>query len=133
MTGWSFREARGEPLMQVLKLIEQRTGRAAADPVERCMKAGDTVALPGMLAVVRRGDDTESVVEVSASPMTDRARSEVSGVVVVLHDVTRVQDLSRELSYQAAHDTLTGLLNRTEFENHLSHAIALGSSFPFVK
>jgi len=44
-------------------------------------------------------------------------------VVVLLHDVTEVRGLAREMSYQATHDALTGLLNRHDFERRLQDAI----------
>lgn len=47
-----------------------------------------------------------------------------SGNVLVLHDVTQLQALSEELTYQATHDPLTRLINRREFESRLSNALA---------
>jgi len=45
-------------------------------------------------------------------------------VVLVLHDVRREREFATQLSYQASHDTLTGLVNRREFENRLDRALA---------
>ena len=39
-----------------------------------------------------------------------------------LLDITEEYRLSQELSYQASHDVLTGLINRCEFENRINHA-----------
>jgi len=39
----------------------------------------------------------------------------ISGIFVQGHDVTEACQLAQELSYQASHDPLTGLLNRREF------------------
>jgi diguanylate cyclase (GGDEF)-like protein len=44
--------------------------------------------------------------------------------VLVFHDVTEQRRLSREMSHRASHDTLTGLLNRTEFEFRLQRAFS---------
>ena len=38
-------------------------------------------------------------------------------------DVTESRGLTRQISYQAAHDALTGLVNRREFERRLQEAI----------
>jgi len=46
-----------------------------------------------------------------------------SGAVLVIRDVTEVRALSRELSYQATHDALTGLFNRREFEHQLTRVL----------
>jgi len=42
---------------------------------------------------------------------------------MIFHDVSKESRLFRQLSYQASHDTLTGLINRREFENKLGTAL----------
>lgn len=44
-------------------------------------------------------------------------------LLAVANDITELRVLSEELSYQAAHDSLTGLYNRREFERRLDSAI----------
>ncbi len=46
--------------------------------------------------------------------------------VVLLHDVTELRGLARQMSYQATHDALTGLVNRREFERRLEEAVDSG-------
>ena len=46
--------------------------------------------------------------------------------MVLLHDVTELRGLARQMSYQATHDALTGLVNRREFERRLEEAIESG-------
>ncbi|MGH8267342.1 MAG: EAL domain-containing protein, partial [Steroidobacteraceae bacterium] len=64
-------------------------------------------------------------VELSASPIRNDAR-EVVGAALWLHDVTELRGLARQMSYQATHDALTGLVNRREFERRLEEAIQSG-------
>lgn len=40
-----------------------------------------------------------------------------------LTDITEAHELSRQLSYEASHDALTGLINRREFESRLQSAL----------
>jgi len=47
---------------------------------------------------------------------------------MVFHDVSRETRLFRQLSYQASHDAITGLINRREFENQLVAALESTSS-----
>jgi diguanylate cyclase (GGDEF)-like protein/PAS domain S-box-containing protein len=70
-------------------------------------------------------DDSEGelAVEVSAAPLLDH-RGLTLGTVTVLRDVTKTRELAQQLSYQASHDPLTGLLNRREFENRLAASVA---------
>ncbi|MDZ8239575.1 MAG: EAL domain-containing protein [Nostoc sp. ChiQUE01a] len=46
---------------------------------------------------------------------------------MVFHDVTQNRKLSRQLSWQASHDALTGLVNRQEFERRVKQALRLAS------
>ncbi len=51
------------------------------------------------------------------------ANPEEAGVVVSMHDLTETQRLSERLSYEARHDSLTGLVNRREFEVRLQRLV----------
>ncbi|MGB5605051.1 MAG: EAL domain-containing protein, partial [Gammaproteobacteria bacterium] len=42
---------------------------------------------------------------------------------VLLNQVSQERELQQQLSYQASHDALTGLINRFEFEKHLQWAL----------
>ncbi len=46
-----------------------------------------------------------------------------TGAVIVLRDMHECWSLARELSWQARHDSLTGLINRAEFERRLDQAL----------
>jgi diguanylate cyclase (GGDEF)-like protein len=63
----------------------------------------------------------ERAIELAASPLRDD-NGEVAGAVILLHDVTVLRGLHRQMSYQATHDALTGLVNRREFERRLDEA-----------
>ena len=65
----------------------------------------------------------ERAIELSAAPMRS-AEGEIAGAAVLMHDVTELRGFARQLSYQATHDALTGLVNRREFERRLDDAIA---------
>ncbi len=51
---------------------------------------------------------------------------EIAGIVVNAIDVTERAELTSDLSYQASHDSLTGLLNRQAFLSSLDRAIGVG-------
>jgi diguanylate cyclase (GGDEF)-like protein/PAS domain S-box-containing protein len=69
-----------------------------------------------------REDGQKFVLTKSASPLYDEDMHLFS-TVTVLHDVTMLRKLSKQISYQARHDQLTGLVNRYEFEHKLQEAI----------
>jgi diguanylate cyclase (GGDEF)-like protein len=45
------------------------------------------------------------------------------GAVIVIQDVSHTRRLTRQLSYQASHDLLTGLYNRRKFEEYLEEIL----------
>ncbi len=57
---------------------------------------------------------------------TARVTEDVDGkqvILVVCEDITEAHKLAEEISYQASHDSLTGLVNRREFEKRLTHIL----------
>jgi diguanylate cyclase (GGDEF)-like protein/PAS domain S-box-containing protein len=60
--------------------------------------------------------------ELRMSPVFDEAGT-LTHYVGVQTDITESYNLSRQLSYQATHDSLTGLVNRAEFERRLQAAL----------
>ncbi|MGH8326190.1 MAG: EAL domain-containing protein, partial [Steroidobacteraceae bacterium] len=75
--------------------------------------------------LLSRPKGAERSIELSAAPIHNSA-GEISGAVVLLHDVTEMRGLARQMSYQATHDALTGLANRREFERRLTEALESG-------
>ena len=49
---------------------------------------------------------------------------EVTHLVIIQEDITEVRKITAQMSYQASHDMLTGLINRREFEVRLKFAIS---------
>ncbi len=52
-----------------------------------------------------------------------KANGDYDYALAQVQDITAAHQLSRELSYQATHDSLTGLVNRREFEARIEHAL----------
>jgi len=122
LTGWKFTEAKGQAASSVCQLIEEATHGRASDPIERALSRQDEYRVPrGVL--LRRHDRTEMAIRATAVPIRDQC-DEVAGAVLVLRDAQQERHYARQLSYQASHDALTGLINRREFERRLGLALA---------
>jgi diguanylate cyclase len=117
MTGWLAAEAKGLPLSQVFHIVSEATRCVAENPVATCLAHGKSVALADDTLLICR-DGREFGIEDSAAPIRDAA-GDILGVVLVFHDVSEQRRLSGEMTYRATHDTLTGLVNRAEFETRL--------------
>jgi diguanylate cyclase len=122
MTGWLDDEAHGRPLTQVFHILNEETRQPAANPVATCIANDKAVGLANHTLLVSR-DGAEYGIEDSASPIRND-KGEVLGVVLVFHDVTEQRRLSAEMSHRAAHDMLTGLVNRPEFETRLQRVLS---------
>ncbi|MGK7297197.1 MAG: putative bifunctional diguanylate cyclase/phosphodiesterase [Candidatus Wenzhouxiangella sp. M2_3B_020] len=69
-----------------------------------------------------RPDGTQAWGDLSVARLDEQSRK-LPLFVAVLEDVSESRNLSAELAYQAAHDQLTGLPNRREFERELNHLL----------
>jgi diguanylate cyclase (GGDEF)-like protein len=80
----------------------------------------------------RHADGREVVLEGTLTNLM--AEAAVRGWVLTVRDVTDRQALQQELSYQAFHDSLTGLANRQLFTDRLTHALRrrIGATEPLV-
>ena len=122
MTGATRETAIGKKVDEIFMLVDEADRRQLGDPVERCLAMRRRVNMGRRAMMVSVGSDTELSVELSASPIRGPGNS-ISGTVIVFHDVSEIRGLTRQMSYQATHDPLTGLINRREFERRLLEAI----------
>ena len=121
LTGYDLRSARGMPVTDLMMIVNEHTRATCENPVVRCLKEGRVITLPENSVLITRNGD-EVPIQDSAAPIRDRIGN-IIGSVMVFHDVSKESRLFRQLSYQASHDTLTGLINRREFENRLVGAL----------
>ncbi len=122
LTGWTLEQAAGQSLTDVFRIVEEGSRLPASNPVERCLREGQIVVLPHHSILLRR-DGMEFSIDDTAAPIRNR-RQEMVGAILVFHDVTEERRLSRQVAHDAMHDSLTGLINRREFEKRLERALA---------
>ncbi|EIJ41394.1 ammonium transporter [Beggiatoa alba B18LD] len=121
LTGWIRADAVGQPIHEVYYLIDEVTRDVLLSPMHRAYQHNPNTHKPNHAVLIRR-DGHEIALEDSVAPIRNQQGS-VMGIVVVFHDVTKTRKLAQQLSYQAKHDALTGLVNRTEFEYRLQHLL----------
>jgi len=121
MTGWTTRAARGVDVGDVMTLVDEATGQPFENVAHKCLRLRQAVGISSRSQLVTR-EGRRIAVDDSAAPIWSRD-GEVLGTVAVFHDVSHERKLAHQLSWQASHDPLTGLVNRREFENHIATAL----------
>ena len=121
LTGWSRQEARNKPLAEVFRIVEEATRKPAGDPVARCLAEGHSVNLANSVILISRYGN-EYAIEDSAAPIR-HADGHILGTVMVFKDATERKQLVQQISHQARHDSLTGLVNRSEFNRQLERLL----------
>jgi diguanylate cyclase (GGDEF)-like protein/PAS domain S-box-containing protein len=121
LTGWTKAEAEGMASTLVFKIIDGYTREPVSNPVDLVLTQQSEADLTKDTVLLSR-DGNEYAVEESAAPIRNRD-GDIIGVVLVFHDVSDTRQLAIQLTHQAAHDPLTGLFNRREFERRLGLAL----------
>lgn len=110
----------GAALSSLFQVFDQATTRERHDLFEMVLHhdSNERRAFPDLLLRTPTASTPVSIVATSVvNP------DQTSGVVLVIHDMTREQEHIDHLSWQASHDMLTGLVNRREFERRLEMAL----------
>ena len=95
LTGWTRKEALGQPLLRVFNIINEETRRPAPNPVERVLREGMVVGLANHTALIAR-DGSERAIADSAAPIRG-IDGAVRGAVMVFRDVTSERAMERAL------------------------------------
>lgn len=126
MMGVPLAKARGQLVSTVYRPENGNSVGERPHVVEQCLSSRHAIE-PADASLLRRNDGSELMVRESAAPIFDD-NGELIGAVLVLTDVSQLHSLQRRMQHLAAHDPLTGLINRREFELRLADAISEAAS-----
>lgn len=107
LTGWTMSAALGQRLAEVFL------------PTTKDRESGDT-SIGADVLIARDGQDY--AIETSVAPIKKMDGRPV-GEIWVFRDVTQQRRSLEQMRYQATHDALTGLVNRTVFDVRLENAV----------
>jgi PAS domain S-box-containing protein len=100
LTGWQPEEALGQPIGNVLRLINEKSGMTADNEVLRVLKEKQILSVANHVDLVTR-DGREIAVEHSAAPIL-AGKGNVIGVVLIFRDVAERRQEQVETAEQAA-------------------------------
>ena len=125
MTGWSRSEANGQAIEKVFNIISAITRKPACNPVEAVLLTNKPSGIAADTMLVRR-DGVEISIEDSTSPIHNWD-GELTGVVIVFHDVSLSKAMATKMAHLAQHDFLTNLPNRVLLNDRVAQAITLAN------
>lgn len=123
MTGWSWKEAAGRPMSEVIRLLDVTSREAIANPMVLDVAQNRIAPLPARCILVRR-NGLEVPIEDSVTPIHNR-HGQTAGAVFAFRDISAVQAMSAQMTHSAEHDLLTSLPNRKLLHERVRQSIAL--------
>ena len=125
MTGWSRSEANGQAIEKVFNIISATTREPACNPVDAVLLSNKPSSIAADTMLIRR-DGVEISIEDSTSPIHNWD-GELTGVVIVFHDVSFSKAMATKMAHLAQHDFLTNLPNRVLLNDRIAQAITLAN------
>ncbi|HLA33099.1 MAG TPA: EAL domain-containing protein [Pseudomonas sp.] len=120
LIGCRVEQARGQAFDALFSIVDEQPSEGG-EPFLQAILAGGSQSLCDHSKLILRADGSSVAVNLVGTPIL--SDGQVSGAVMVLHDMTRERQFVASLSWQASHDALTGLVNRREFEYRLAQLL----------
>jgi diguanylate cyclase (GGDEF)-like protein len=119
ITAWSLEEAKGIHFQQVLNIYSGKQTHSSEFLFHKVLKEKATIKQECVL-IAR--NNQQYPINKSVAPIKNK-QNEIVGMVFVFRDITQNRKLSAQLFWQANHDSLTGLMNRSYFEEKIKEAL----------
>jgi len=116
--GWRMDQCCGQPLDHVFRTVNGAGETPAKNIALVCLEKNEVVRETEYNLLISRNGGRYHIEE-HASPIHESGNT-CLGVVLVFRDVTLKKELNAKLLYQANHDALTNLYNRSYFERSLT-------------
>lgn len=122
MTGWELADAKGKPILEVFRILNESTRKLAPNPVDVVLAHGTVCGIANHTIIVSKTGE-EFAIEDSAAPIINLDGNTI-GVVLVFHDVSQAKRMAEKMSYLAEHDFLTDLPNRLLLTDRVTQALS---------
>jgi PAS domain S-box-containing protein len=126
LTGWALEEARGQPLHDVFRIVDEDTRRPVDSPVARVLREGVVIGLANHTVLIARNGSERPIAD-SGAPIQNPAGG-ISGVVLVFRDQTEERKIEEvhKRSFQLESRNLRieeGSRLKSEFLANMSHEL----------
>jgi diguanylate cyclase (GGDEF)-like protein/PAS domain S-box-containing protein len=121
LTGWTQSEAIGQPIHQILNILDGDTLAPVAESKLQSLSENIPLKLPRNCLLLNRAGVAHHIGDKS-SPIMNQA-GEMIGSVIVLQDVSDRKRQEEKMRRNAFYDSLTGLPNRLLFVDRLGQSL----------
>ncbi|MEQ8230066.1 MAG: diguanylate cyclase [Gammaproteobacteria bacterium] len=118
LLGWTRKDLLGRRLEQGMRIVFPPASRNHARDIFEELRRTRRTQHGNESARLLRRDGVVYGLDYTATALKDE-RGEFAGTVFTLRDVTEKRNRAETIAWQATHDTLTGTINRGEFEVRL--------------
>ena len=125
LTGYITHNVAGQPITKIYKAYDEANQRWLADCIINYLKKG-SYSMPSNDIILYNADDELIDISQTIAPIQD-TNDNVLGTITTFQDISKEKVLAKHIEHQARHDSLTGLLNRREFETKVEQTLALYS------
>jgi len=122
MSGCNTAAAKEKTLCSNVTFLDESGKQEVNLPLQQWLTSKSRGQLNSPIILQNRRDNKKYTVEVTGSPILDN-ENKCFGYVLVFRNMTKLRALTKQLTYQATHDALTGLINRQEFESRVEAAL----------
>ncbi len=94
LTGWTMGEARGKPLTDVFRIVDEKTLQPVENPADKVKRSGTVAGLANHTILISR-DGKHTAIDDSGAPVLDDD-GELTGIVLVFRDIEEKRAAERE-------------------------------------
>jgi PAS domain S-box-containing protein len=95
LTGWSFKEVRGEKVKNIFTIIDASSRTPIENPIDKVINSGEIVYLSNHTTLIAKNGQEYHIAD-SAAPIRD-SKNNIQGMVLVFNDVTEQYQLRTQI------------------------------------